>query len=812
MHMSSRFYPFTMQIRWHITHSECRSVAGFLGWIPGAGEERDWREAEVPGCAQTSAFGVDASEILLRENWLKVAWMEKVLWVYRARFHLPDLKPGRLGVLRFNGLDYRTRIFLNGRFVADHEGMFSPLEIELRREDLPAENELQLAFLPPALLGGGCDCANTAAEPVRHIKARYMEGWDFAPRLRCVGPWDDVDFEERSEFRILSAGLDTRMINRARASVAVDVLVSRPPPGGSVRVSLCGASGQVPLFGKPGARLQVAVENPKWWSPHSHGPAHLHPLTVELLDADGQRVDVLERRVGLRAVDRTAASGQKPTDTPAQYLINGVPVFLCGANLTPFSSAPAHVGIETYRAALKPLREAGVNFLRVWGGGLREKQSFYDLCDEMGFLVMQEFPLACQQLCAEPGYLELLDREARAILRCLRWHPCVIVWSGGNEHYHYWEAIESGSPRMEAIREKILRVMQIPNGDRAFRSGNDPNHPALQVLARVVAEESPWALYNTTSGLEDQGDTHGPWTYRLEIGDHRFRDLDFYQCWREGTSALYSEASVAGGAMPETAAAILGLPSKASLESLPIPADRNDPLWVAHKAFGAAWDQSEDLWLDIAGAEALFGPLGSVSDVLFALDYLQCEGTRFMVESVRRRQGRTTGIVWWGINEPFPALAGNALIDFYGRCKPALEILRASFSPHLLSLDYPHVIARKARGVIHFTNSGAAPFAGSFRADTRAGEAGEVIDAYSGNIVCRPYETLVLHHLTPLRIEEPCVTADLQLFDSDGVMISDKRYRFFREGPPHPMRHLLDLRGNPTASLFRPARRVGGNP
>ena len=790
-------------LSWQLAPFDGSTIDAFLQWHTDLSPQRPWQTTSVPSNVQSSAFGLPYPEILLGQNWEKVKWMEERIWVYRTELPPMEAPDGRSLVIRFKGLDYRARIFLNGRLSVDHQGMYSPVEIELPPADLKIANTLHVAFLPAVTLypatSASSDNVNAAEWEIRHLKARYMKGWDFCPELKCTGIWDEVEIEWRAPSRIRHIGVETRIANVERAEVFVDVHILRPEGASRVMVEVAGASASVPVYGRERVRLGLAVTNPHLWQAHTHGDPILTGLTVTLHSEENELLDTMTRRIGLREISRRHAQGQRPTDTPAQYLVNGIPVFLCGANLTPFSSVPSEVGRADYLKVLEPLKEAGVNFLRVWGGGVREKESFYDLCDEMGFLVMQEFPLACESVSADANFLKILERESRSIVRQLNHHPCIAVWSGGNEHYHFWESVDSGTEQMQAIRENVKKMFNIEEGNRAWRGGIPSDHPALQILQSVVAEESPFAHYNITSGLEEQGETHGPWTFRPEIGDHRFRDFDFYEFWRGAKSALHSESSVSGPAHPETFAGILGL---SSLDGVGVPTERSDPLWVAHKAFRAAWDAIDDNWLDITGAEMLFGKLPDAITLIRALSYIQCEGTRFMIESVRRRQGRSTGLVWWGINEPFPALAGNALVDFFGRTKPALDIMRGAFHPHLLSLDYPHLLSKKISGEIFFTNSSASEFSGRFRATTRLDD-GAVIDTLAGNIQAPAYSSGPLQELVPLPLGGAAWgTVDLELLGPANELISANRYRFFPPSEQPPLRQLLELLKGDIAGLF----------
>ncbi len=788
-------------MNWSLSHFACGSAADFTAWTPGVPATEPWQPATVPGCVQTSSFGLPADEVLVHKNWEQLTWMESRLWVYRTEVETKNAGDGRDGLLTFNGLDYRTRIFVDDICIADHEGMFSRVSITLPAK--AGRHVIHLAFLPPELIGAPF-APGSENMPVLNLKARYMKGWDFCPRLPCVGPWDEVTIEQRPTARITDIGVTTRIENAARAEVGVTIHFNRPPGRGTVTAKLASTSMTIPTNGdRTRYTVVVPVTNPVLWWPHTHGKPHLYTLEVVQSDAQGQTGDTITRRVGLRTVHRRPAKNQLPTATPMQLEINGVPVFINGMNLTPFSSLPAEVTPKDYARTLTPMRTAGVNFLRVWGGGLREKAAFYDWCDEHGMLVMQEFPLACQQIARDPDWLDLLEREGRAIARTLASRACVIWWTGGNEHYHFWEAADSGTPLMNGIKDEVRRMFAIDSTDRTWRGGDTIDHPALRLLEGVSREENPGSLYDITSALEDQGDVHGPWNLRLSIGDHRFRDKEFFEHWRTARAHLFSECAVATVAHPETVAQLLGLPDVDALAGLAAPKN-DDPLWIAHKAFAAAWDAHPDLWLDIPETERFFGPIPRLTDLLFANHYLQCEAARYMVETLRQRQGHTTGFIWWGANEPFPGLAGCALVDFYGRVKPALRVLASALAPHLLSLAHERCVTRKFRGDLVFTNSLPVRFTGRYEVIVAWSRSAEIVDTYTGRIDADGYSVVRLLELVPvpLRDTEP-LNIRLRLFDGNNTSaVLTKQYNLFDDSSSSPLASLLSQADQPVENFF----------
>ena len=203
----------------------------------------------------------------------------------------------------------------------------------------------------------------------------------------------------------------------------------------------------------------LTVDTPaarRWW-PWDQGHPHLYRITVRISDESGP-VDEVEITAGVRTVARDRlANGQ-----PWRFLINGCHVFLRGANWVPADILPGRINEADYAPLIGLARDAGINFLRIWGGGIREKRAFWELCNRHGIMAMQEFPLACAFLDhygRDAEYLSTLESESRGITMALRNHPALIAWCGGNEI----------NPRRErAPLRTIEQVLAIEDGTRPW--------------------------------------------------------------------------------------------------------------------------------------------------------------------------------------------------------------------------------------------------------------------------------------------------------------------------------------------------------
>ena len=309
-------------------------------------------------------------------------------------------------------------------------------------------------------------------------KAQFSFGWDFAPRLLSTGIWDDIrlvvtrgayieDLWVQAEPMLGRGGDEEWSGGRDEEAVPARFRVrmqGRRWHDGALRAEVTIAPEGFPAPSKQetldldlnlNLSLNLDLPSARLWWPWDQGEPHLYRVTVRLLDDTGV-LDEASQVVGVRTVTRS----EFPDGGKWRWLINGRPVFLRGANWVPADVLPGRVTEDDYARLLGMARDAGINFLRVWGGGVREKRAFWDNCDRLGIMAWQEFPLACAFLDHYPrerAYLDTLAAEARGTVQALRNHPSLIAWCGGNEI----------SPRRERL--------------------------PLAALARVLAEEDPGA-------------------------------------------------------------------------------------------------------------------------------------------------------------------------------------------------------------------------------------------------------------------------------------------------------------------------------
>jgi beta-mannosidase len=543
------------------------------------------------------------------------AGLEDEFWTYRT------ILPATDGVVAFfaKGIDYRFDILLGNEKLLSQEGMFTPIRIDLTGR-LDSAKELRIVIHPaPKDL-----TANQGNhEPRRSAKAAVSYGWDFHPRLIPLGIWDEAGLTTEAPWNPevsyrLSEDLQT-----------VDVML-----GGGGEWEIYAPDGGL-VAKVQGSDTATRLLNPLLWWPHDQGAPNLYTFRVR---SAGRQRDL---KVGFRRTRLVMYEGawEIPAgvpDPPTTLEINGRKIFVKGSNWVSPEVFPGLLSEGLYRQQLDLTKAANMNLLRMWGGAVAQKDDFYDLCDEYGIMVWQEFPLACNRYPDDESYLAILDQESRSILLRLRTHPSIVLWCGGNELFCTWSGMTNQS---------------LP----------------LRLLDANCLELAPQVPFLPTSPI--MGMKHGGYCFR-EPGDKT-------ECW-----------SIFQGA-PWTAYPEFGCGGIASVETLRsfIPPDEEFPprrgtAWEDHHAFDALLP---DTWLDLPAIEHYFGPSASLEELVSKGQIMQSEGFRGLYEEARRQKPRCGMALNWCLNEPWPTAANNSLISWPCEPKPALKAVGEACRPALAS-------------------------------------------------------------------------------------------------------------------------------
>lgn len=607
--------------------------------------------ARVPGSVRGALLcaGVLADPTVGLQS-REAEWVEHRDWEFRRSLDdgllsAEDAARGRRLQLECDELDFAGAVLLGDREVGRFRGSFLPFTFDLTQAYLAGERNLRIVFTgAPDDLG-----QNGWSSRIRDFKPRFGYGWDWTPRMVSAGIPGGlrlrIDDPGRPRLSALLHGdLDP---DSGRAVLEAQVGCRGAVPDGT-RVEIALAGQVIAAAPASKARLRVDVDAAAW-NIAGRGNQVLHDATVRLVAPDGAVLDTVQRRIGFRSIAWSMTEKAPSGADPWLCVVNGEPVFLAGVNWVPIRPDYADLTEADYRLRLERYRELGVIVLRVWGGAGIERPLFYDLCDELGLLVWQEFPLCSSGLDNEPPsdreFLGELVEIAKSYVERLVHRPCLALWGGGNELNFVPEPGVAGPPL-------------------------DLRHPTPAALGEVVARLDPHRRFVATSpsgprsevdpaeyGLGLHHDVHGPWEFGGEIAQ-------WQEYWDADDAVLRSEVGVAGASGMDLLQRH-GLTAAGTGEDLRQLWTHTSGWWLGHL----------DAWL------AAGGELTELASWVAASQARQAELLGYAARRSRDRFPACAGFLVWLGHDTFPCAVSLSLLDADGTPKPVAHAFGAVFAP-----------------------------------------------------------------------------------------------------------------------------------
>ena len=400
------------------------------GWSL-SGAELSAIPATVPGCVHTDLLSAGLIEDpYLDENERKVAWIGHTDWTYHTSFEASPYD-GRVDLV-CAGLDTVATIWLNGIELGRTANMHRGYRFDVRSALRSGTNTLKVKFdsaygYAQAWQEKLGDRPNAYPEPFHFIRKMACNfGWDWGPTLVTAGIWQDIGLHTWSVARLAEVRPQVTVENGV-GRVDVHVALDRETDGPVTVVAAVAGRETVARISGREAVLSVTVEDPELWWPRGYGQQPRYDLDVTLSDTYGT-LDVWSRRIGFRDVRLDT------TDGAFTVVVNDVPVFVRGVNWIPDDVFVTRIDRDRLAARFAQACDANVNYLRVWGGGRYESEDFYDLADELGLMVGQDFLFACAAYPEEEPFASEVAAEARENVVRLSSHPSLVMWTGNNEN------------------------------------------------------------------------------------------------------------------------------------------------------------------------------------------------------------------------------------------------------------------------------------------------------------------------------------------------------------------------------------------
>jgi beta-mannosidase len=619
---------------------------------------RHWIPASVPGSITHDVWkSGQIPDPYVGRNSLLIEWIPDRTWVYRKSFTVDESLRGQRAELRFEGVDYEAQFFLNGQRLGHHVGMYTPAAFDVSAI-LNYGGENLLAVVLERAPDEQPQVGRTSK--VRTHKSRMTYWWDFCPRMIHLGLWDDVVLNFSGPVRIADVFVQPKLSDDfTRADVAVTVELDTLNAGPVTVETIITLSGQQiaastvehsAAAGRSSVTLTLPIENPQLWYPNGSGPHPLYTAEIRVLSQDDSQPSALSPqpyrvRFGLRRIEFIRNETAAPDALPYTLVVNGQRTYIKGWNWVPMDVMYGVPRPEKLEHLLMLAQQAHVNMLRIWGGGLIEKQAFYDRCDELGILVWQEFIMSSSGIDNDPprdaAHIEMMTREAEQIIPRRRNHPSLAIWCGGNElQADDGVPLDNSHPLLGALKAVVNRL----DPDRIWLPTSPTGPVFMNSLENI--ERDPASLH----------DVHGPWEYQGATGQ--------YTLYNSGTSLLHSEFGVEGITNQKTLDAVI--PKEHQL-----PVSLDNPYW---QHLGAWWVK-ERVWRET------FGDITDVETWVRATQLMQAEGLRYALEADRRRKYQNSGTLPWQFNEPYPMAACTSAVDYYGQPKPSYYAVKSAYEP-----------------------------------------------------------------------------------------------------------------------------------
>ena len=494
-------------------------VSVHTGWQFREVGKDDWRPATVPGCVHTDLLNNKLiDDPFYRDNEQKLQWIGKTDWEYQTTFNVtPEILARDNIELIFEGLDTYANVFLNNESLLNADNMFRTWRADCKRLLRAGANTLRIRFRSPInevlplmakmdyQLPAGNDQGEKTSPHTR--KAPYQYGWDWGPRFVTSGIWRPVSLQAWDKARVEDLHILPKQVTAAAASLTAEVqIVANSNVSATIVVDnltdkSIAAKRVVPLM--PGSNriaLDFVVAHPALWWPNGLGAHPLYTFKARLL-INGKPIDETTTRTGLRSLELR----QQPDESGKSFtfVINGVPVFAKGANWIPADSFPTRISKAKYRQLLEAVRDTNMNMVRVWGGGIYERDDFYELCDEMGILVWQDFMFGCSMYPGDQAFLDNVRQEAIDNMKRLRNHPSIVIWVGNNEIETAWKHWGWKDQLPASLWDDYLKIF----------------HGVLPEVCSSLDPSRPYWPSSPSSNLEDDPDSQ------------KMGDVHYWQVW-----------------------------------------------------------------------------------------------------------------------------------------------------------------------------------------------------------------------------------------------------------------------------------------
>jgi beta-mannosidase len=648
---------------------------------------QQWHAAQVPGVVHTDLLRNGLiPDPFDRDNEFRLQWIGLTDWEYQTTFTIDSASLGHTHVdLVFDGLDTFADVYLNDQAILHADNMFRRWRIPAKTLLKPGQNTLRIVFhsavtkmlpyvkslpyvLPSISTHNYGNEENIATAPYTR-KAPYQYGWDWGPRFLTEGIWQPVRLETWDALRVDNFHVHQQKIAADSASLTaeLDIEAGRPTTA-TLTLTHDEMSGTQTADGNQTLQLDsgmnhvsfpIRIPTPKLWYPVGYGLQNRYRFSAAI--RAGREVAArAEVKTGLRSVELRRVPDQ--WGKSFEFLVNGIEVYSKGADVIPFDSFPNRVTPEIHRKILQSARDAHMNMVREWGGGYYESDDFYDICDELGIMVWQEFAFGGDMIPGDVAFQENVRQEAIDQIRRLRDHPSIVIWCGNNEvetgWYHWGDRQEFKESISAANRERVWQDYVIMFAD------------ILKSAVTQYADPVPYSPSSPSANFE-------------EVPDNPHNgDMHYWQVWHAQAPAEdYTKQ------FPRFMTEY-GFQSFPEMRTIRTFANKSEDLDI-HSTVMQAHQKNK------GGNERIltymlreYNQPRDFASFVYLSQVQQAEIIKIGAEHLRRQRPRTMGGLYWQLNDCWP-VASWASIDYYGRWK-ALHYYARRFYDDVLVSPFLH--------------------------------------------------------------------------------------------------------------------------
>ena len=649
-------------------------------WVFKQLNDTIWRTAEVPGTVHTDLLKHNIIENpFYRLNEHHVQWVDKEDWVYKTSFTISKetLEKEQLEI-EFQGIDTYSDIYVNNSKVLSTDNMFRSYKVDVKEYLKEGDNELKVILESPIKKGiekydaidyqievSDNDLAKIGkVEGDKKVsvfsrKAGYHFGWDWGPRLVTSGIWRPVILKNWNHFKIEDVFIRQKILkDSAQLSAEIEILSTKELEKSELEISINDTLLVTKEYslkeGKNKFTVLFTIKNPKLWWPNGMGKQHLYDINVKMNYKNHS--DEKRNRVGLRTIE--LLQEKDSIGTSFYFKVNGIPTFMKGANYIPQDLFLPRVKNSNYHHILNSAKEANMNMIRVWGGGFYENKEFYDLCDEMGLLVWQDFMFACAMYPGDEEFLENVKQEAIDNVKRLRNHTSIALWCGNNEVLSAWERW--------GWKQKVTKEQSEKAANTTWQSYVDIFHKVLpEVVEQYDSDRNYWASSPSSElGVPEShtdGDAHywGVWWGKEPFNNYNVKIPRF---------------------MSEFG--FQSFPELATVNKYTVPEDHDifSEVMKSHQRSSIGNGTIKEYMLRHYKQPKNF------ESFLYVSHLLQAYGITTGIEAHRKNRYRCMGSLYWQINDCWPVASWSS-IDYYGKWKALHYGVKESFKKTILSFD-----------------------------------------------------------------------------------------------------------------------------